>query len=122
MPHPEDGRTAVEPAPRRHLVQQAGQVVEADIRLGVFRTLADAGGAYAVLRLRREGSAEVLEVEARAGTEVEVEGIGLLDVLEILPSAPRRRGAVLLELTRVARREDAEGLDAPVPTEGESDG
>lgn len=122
MPHPEGGRTPIEPMPRRHLVQQAGQIAEGDVRLGVFRTLADEGGAYAVLRLRREGSAEVIEVEARAGTEVEVEGIGLLDVLEILPSAPRRRGAVLLELARSGQQDEAERLGAPVPVEGESDG
>ena len=99
MSPPERRSTTAGPPPRRHLVQQAGQVIEPGLRLGVFRTLADDDGAFTVLRLRRERSEEVLEVEMRAGTVLEEEGIGRIEVLEVVPSAAEHRGAVLLEVT-----------------------
>lgn len=98
----DEGRAPTGPAPGRHLVQQAGQIVVEGVRLGVFRTVADEDGARAVLRVRQEGSAEVLEVAARPRSEVVLEGIGVLGVLEIRPSTVERRGAVLLELCRTA--------------------
>lgn len=99
MPHSEHRSATAGTPPHRHLVQQAGQVIEPGLRLGVFRTLADGDGAFTVLRLRRERSEEVLEVEMRAGTVLEEEGIGRIEVLEVVPSPAEHRGAVLLEVT-----------------------
>lgn len=98
-PQPDHRSATAGPTPRRHLVQQAGQVDESGLRLGVFRTLADDDGSFTVLRLRRERTEEVLEIEMRPGAILEEEGIGRLEVLEIVPSTAEHRGAVLLEIT-----------------------
>lgn len=82
----------------QHVVQQTGQLAHGPLRVGVFRTLADEDGPYAVLCLSVSGAERAQELTMRPGDVTELEGIGELLLLEAVPSTRERRGAVRLAL------------------------
>lgn len=82
----------------QHLIQQSGQLTLGTLRVGVFRTLADEDGPYAVLRLSVSGAEHVQELTMRPGDATELEGIGDLLLLVAEPSTRERRGSVRLAL------------------------
>ena len=81
-----------------HVIQQAGQIQEGAWRLGVFRTLEDEHGPYAVLRLARSGDHQALELTLRPGEVEPLDGDGSLALLDAVPSTRERRGSVRVAL------------------------
>lgn len=82
------------------MIQQAGQVQDGPWRLGVFRTLEDEHGPYAVLRLARSGAERVLELTLRPGETEPVDDAGSLTLVSTVPSTRERRGTVRIALER----------------------
>lgn len=82
----------------QHAIMQTGQLTHGPLRIGVFRTLADEDGPYAVLRLSTAGAEHTQEVTMRPGDVTALEGIGDLLLLATEPSTWERRGAVRLAL------------------------
>ena len=80
------------------MIQQAGQVQDGPWRLGVFRTLEDEHGPYAVLRLARSGAERALELTLRPGEFEPLDGDGSLALLDAVPSTRERRGSVRVAL------------------------
>lgn len=82
------------------MIEQAGELTDGPVRVAVFRTLADEGGPYAVLRVGLEGAEFVDELTLRPGQQDVLEGIGRLVLLATAPSTRERRGAVRIGLER----------------------
>ena len=88
-----------------HTIQQAGQVQDGPLRLGVFRTLENDRGPYAVLRLA-VGAAEVRELTMRPGDASRIDGAGTPTLLAAVPSTLERRGSVRVALERMVPEAD----------------
>lgn len=81
-----------------HVIQQAGQLQDGPWRLGVFRTLEDEHGPYAVLRLARQGTAQVHQLTLRTSESAPIGEDGTLALLATIPSTRERRGSVRVAL------------------------
>ncbi|MDO5663360.1 MAG: hypothetical protein Q4G40_11745 [Brachybacterium sp.] len=83
-------------------LMQAGQLVTDDFGVVVFRTVGDADGVTAVLKIHRPRDPHIHDVTVRPGQTYDVAGVGQFTLVDAAASTRDQRGWVRLRYDRAA--------------------